>query len=147
MNDGDSLGLMCSECGSSDTIHTSVQGGAWWFLCRECGAEFSLQAHEPQLERLERLLSAAGYPSHQRPTGLGVMVAFKRTDGSQYALEWVIDDEPLRVRKMLDYDGWRPVAEPTVAAVLAAIEAAEMADSRAGWPDMPQYHVAGLAEV
>lgn len=147
MNDGDSLGLMCSECGSSDTIHTSLQGGAWWFLCRECGAEFNLQAHEPQLERLERLLSAAGYRCHQRATGLGVEVEFKYTDGSIYSLQWVIDDEPLRVRKMLDYDGWRPVAEPTVAAVLAAIEAAEMADSRAGWPDMPQYHVAGLAEV
>ncbi len=101
-------------------------------------------------ERLERLLSAAGYRCHQRATGLGVEVEFKYTDGSIYSLQWVIDapeGEPVRVRKLLDYDGWRPVAEPTVAAVLAAIEAAEVADSRAGWPDMPQYHVAGLAEV
>ena len=148
MNDDNSLDLLCPKCDSLDTIHTGAQGGVEWFLCRECGVEFSFQPLEP-LEMLGLLLSAAGYQVRERAGGLGLVVAFQRTDGSRYELEWLIDaqkGEPVRVRKLLD-DTWHLAADPTMAAVLAAIEAAEVSDSAAGWPDMPQYHVAGLAEV
>ena len=149
MSDDNSLDLLCPKCDSLDTIHTGAQGGLDWFLCRECGTEFGFQPLDP-LGLLGPLLSAAGYQVRERAGGLGLVVAFQRTDGSRYELEWLIDapeGEPVRVRKLLDYGGWHLAADPTMAAVLAAIEAAEMADSRAGWPDMPQYHVAGLAEV
>ena len=148
MSDDNSLDLLCPKCDSLDTIHTGAQGGLDWFLCRECGTEFGFQPLDP-LGLLGPLLSAAGYQVRERAGGLGLVVAFQRTDGSRYELEWLIDapkGEPVRVRKLLD-DTWHLAADPTMAAVLAAIEAAEMADSRAGWPDMPQYHVAGLAEV
>ena len=101
-------------------------------------------------ERLFRQAEAAGHQVSKRGDGFVIVVHFWRSGGDTYPLQWAVqaaEGEPVRVRKLLDYDGWHLAAEPTVAAVLAAIEAAEVGDSRAGWPDMPQYHVAGLAEV
>ena len=102
------------------------------------------------LDRLFQQAAAAGHQVIRRGDGFAIVVHFRRSGGDTYPLQWAVqvaEGGPVRVRKLLDYDGWRPVAEPTVAAVLAAIEAAEMADSLAGWPDMAQYHVVGLAEV
>lgn len=101
-------------------------------------------------DRLFRQAAAAGHQVSRRGDGFVIVVHFRRSGGDTYPLQWAVqaaEGEPVMVRKLLDYEGWRRAAEPTVAAVLAAIEAAEMADSRAGWPDMPQYHVVSLAEV
>ena len=42
--DLDSVGVICPECGNPESIFLAARGGVWWFQCRACGAEYTLQA-------------------------------------------------------------------------------------------------------
>ncbi len=98
-------------------------------------------------ERLLRQFEAAGYQVADRGFDFTIVATFERTGGDRFALQWAVrapEGEPAAVRKLLEYDGWRPAAEPSMAALLTAIEAAEIADSHAGWPEQAQWHVTHL---
>lgn len=99
---------------------------------------------------LLRQMGEAGYQVADRGHDFTVVCTFERTGGDRFSLQWAVqapEGEPVRVRKLLDYEGWRSAAEPTVAAVLSAIEAAEIADTRRGWPEQAEWQVTHLVRA
>ena len=145
--DLDLVGVVCPACSSDRAEYMGRRGAFRWFRCAECGTEHGLQERETAHERLLRQSEAAGYQVANRGHDFTILVHFHRKHGDTYPLQWAVqaaEGEPVRVRKLLDYEGWRPVAEPTVPAMLAAIEAAEIEDTAAMWPELEQWHAIGL---
>lgn len=42
----DSVAVICPVCWGDQSIYVDTRGALMWFQCRQCGAEYSLQAHE-----------------------------------------------------------------------------------------------------
>ena len=97
-------------------------------------------------QRLVSECASAGYLVADRGSEFTIAVMHQRTGGDTYTLQWAVAAGaagPVRVRKLLD-DAWRPTKAPTVAGILAAIEAAEIEDTRRAWPTMPEYQAIGM---
>lgn len=144
------VSVVCPACYAEEAIYLGRMGALRWFRCQACGMEYNLQERETAHERLLRLFDEAGYQVCDRGHDFTLVATFERTGGDRFALQWAVqapEGEPVRVRKLLDYDGWRPAAEPSVPAVLSAIEAAEIADSLRGWPEQAEWHVTGLVRL
>lgn len=67
------------------------------------------------------------------------VVTVQRANGSTYDAYFALDVQHGRVRALLDYDGWQPVAL-TADAILQHIEQEQIETTRRMWPDAPQYH-------
>ena len=144
--DLDSLGVICPTCGGEQAISLGRRGNLHLFQCRQCGAEYTLREREALQAKLMRHAEQAGYQVADRGNDFTLVATFERTDGSIYSLEYAVragESGPVEVRRLLD-DQWHAAQQPTLQGVLKAIEAAEITDTAAGWPTMPEYHAQRL---
>lgn len=42
----ETVAVVCPVCWGDQSVYTGKRGALMWFECRQCGAEYSLQAHE-----------------------------------------------------------------------------------------------------